>query len=152
MRVWLQTLAAIAKQREQKPCPPMLLYDRFGSDATGQDPTDRGEGGKDTHDAIDAGRDLCQLLTCIEQRHLAIPPSKIDAVRLVLVAHSIGAIIAELYAKEYPKTAAALLVLDGAPTNPDGLSWYPDPDASNFSPAALPKGVTAELLRRARKQ
>jgi pimeloyl-ACP methyl ester carboxylesterase len=63
-----------------------------------------------------------------------------------------GAIIAELYAKEYPKTVAALLVLDGAPTNSDGLSWYPDPDASNFSPAALPKGVTAELLRRARKQ
>ncbi|KAJ5377112.1 uncharacterized protein N7496_004521 [Penicillium cataractarum] len=152
MRVWFQTLAAIAKKREQKPCPPMLLYDRFGSGATGHDPTDQGKGAKDTHDALDAVSDLRQLLICIAQQHLAIPPSDIDALQLVFVAHSMGAVISELYAKAYPKTVAALLVLDGAPTDSDGQSWYPDPDASNFSPATLPEGVTVELLRTARKQ
>jgi pimeloyl-ACP methyl ester carboxylesterase len=152
MKFWLPTLAATAKEREQKPCPPMLFYDRFGSGATGRDPTDNGKGAKDTHDVMDAVRDLRDLLICIAQRHLAIPSSEIDGLRLVLVAHSMGAVIAELYAKAYPKTVAALLVLDGSPTNSDGESWYPDPDASNFSPAALPEGVTVELLRTARSQ
>lgn len=152
MKVWFPTLAAIAKKRKQKPRPPMLLYDRFGAGATGPDPTDKGKGEQDTHDVMASVRDLRELLICIAQRHLAIPPSEIDALRLVFVAHSMGAIIAELYAKTYPKTVAALLVLDGAPTNSDGQSWYPDPDSLNFSPAALPEGVTPELLRTARKQ
>jgi pimeloyl-ACP methyl ester carboxylesterase len=152
MNVWFPTLAAIAKKRKQKPRHPMLLYDRFGSGATGPDPTDKGKGAKDTHDVMDSVRDLRELLICIAQRHLALPSSEIDALRLVFVAHSMGAIIAELYAKTYPKTVAALLVLDGAPTNSDGQSWYPDPDALEFSPDALPEGVTPELLRMARKQ
>jgi pimeloyl-ACP methyl ester carboxylesterase len=152
MNVWLPTLAATTKERAQKACPPMLLYDRFGSGATAHDPTDKGKGEKDTHDVMDAVHDLRELVICIAQRHLSIPPGEIDVLRLVLVAHSMGAVIAELYAKAYPKTVAALLVLDGSPTNSDGLSWYPDPDALDFSPAALPDGVTLELLRKARQQ
>jgi pimeloyl-ACP methyl ester carboxylesterase len=151
-KVWNPTVAATVKLREQKPYPPLFLYDRFGSGETGRDPTDEGKDPKDTHDVMDAARDLRELLICVAELHLAIPENKINDLRLVFVAHSMGAAVAELYAKAYPNTVAALLVLDGTPTISDGLVWYPNPDAPDFSLAALPEGITPELLRKGRAQ
>jgi pimeloyl-ACP methyl ester carboxylesterase len=73
----------------------MLLYDRFGSGETGEDPTDKGKAPKDIYDIMDAARDLRELLICVADLHLAIPESEISNLRLVLVAHSIGAAVAE---------------------------------------------------------
>jgi hypothetical protein len=60
-----------------------------------------------------------------------------------------GAVVAEVYARTFPNTVIALLILHGVPPNYDEENWFPNPDASGFDLAVQPQGVTPELLRQA---
>jgi pimeloyl-ACP methyl ester carboxylesterase len=126
--------------------PPILLYDRFGSGETAKKHTPK------THDAMDAANDLRELIVGVAEKHLKIKPNEIDGLPVIFGAHSFGGVIAELYAKKYPRTVIALLLLDPSPTDTDGESWFPNPDAPDFKPESLPDGITADLLRKARAQ
>ncbi|EEA19611.1 hypothetical protein TMatcc_009750 [Talaromyces marneffei ATCC 18224] len=126
--------------------PAMLLYDRFGSGETAEIPA------TEIHDAMDATNDLRNLIVGVSEKHLKIVPNEIDSLPIIFVALSFGGVIAELYAKKYPSTVIGLLLLDPAPTDTDGESWLPNPDAPDFKPETLPDGVTTIMLRKARAQ
>jgi pimeloyl-ACP methyl ester carboxylesterase len=124
----------------------MLLYDRFGSGETGKKDISK------THDAMAAANDLRELIASVTEKHLKIKPNEINSLPIIFVGHSFGGVIAELYAKQYPRTVVALLLLDPSPTDTDGESWFPDPNASDFKSETLPDGITADMLRKARAQ
>ncbi|KUL82159.1 hypothetical protein ZTR_11083 [Talaromyces verruculosus] len=122
----------------------MLLYDRFGTGKTVKKDT------AETHDAMDAAKDLRELIVYVAENHLQIPSIKIDSLPIIFVGHSFGGVIAELYARKYPKTVVALLLLDPSPTDSNGDDWFPNPDAPDFKPEILPDGITPAMVRKAR--
>jgi pimeloyl-ACP methyl ester carboxylesterase len=146
-KLWTPVLRAMNKEGRVQGGfqPAMLLYDRFGSGETAKKTTK-------THDAMDATKDLRELIVGVTERHLKIQPNEIDSLPIIFVAHSFGGVIAELYAKQYPRTVIALLLIDSCPTDTDGESWFPDPDASDFKSELLPDGITADMLRKVRAQ
>jgi pimeloyl-ACP methyl ester carboxylesterase len=150
MKVWNGTLKQISRLRQSKKCPPILTYDRFGSGRTGRDPSDIGKDANEWHDVHDAAQDLRQLIWQVTKMEMAI--SDMDKIWPVFVAHSMGAAVAQLYAKTFPGEVASFLLLDATPTDTDGTSWYPDPDAPDFDATTLPIGVKAEMLRDGRNK
>lgn len=129
--------------------PAFLTYDRFGQgQTTDRDPDDASaEDPSHGHDCLAAVEDLRQLLVWIIQENLGV--SDVNSVNLVLVANSIGCALARLYSQKYPKTVAALLLLDSVLANSDFVSIFPDPDAPDFDPAQL-QGLPAEIIRAVR--
>lgn len=147
-KIWTPVLRAINEENEAQGIfqPPMLLYDRYGSGETAKKHT------TGTHDAKDAANDLRELIIGVAEKHLKTEPNAINSLPIIFVAHSFGGVIAELYSKQYQRTVVALLLLDPSPTDTDGESWFPDPDAPDFRPESLPDGVTEVILRKARAQ
>ena len=147
-KIWTPVLRAINKDNGAPDIfqLPMLLYDRFGSGETGKKDISK------THDAMAAANDLRELIASVAEKHLKIKPNEINSLPIIFVGHSFGGVIAELYAKQYPRTVLALLLLDPSPTDTDGESWFPDPDAPDFKSETLPEGITADMLRKARAQ
>lgn len=147
-KIWTPVLRAMNEDNGAQGIlqPPMLLYDRFGSGETAKKDITK------THDAMAAANDLRELIAGVAEKHLEIGPTEIDGLPIIFVAHSFGGVVAELYAKQYPRSVVALLLLDPSPTDTDGESWFPDPDASDFKPETLPDGITAAMLRKARAQ
>lgn len=147
---WIPAISLITTSRTSHPA--ILTYDRYGQGTTtDRDPLD--ESAVDPahgHDALDVVHDLHQLLEQIAWAELGL--ESVEKLQLVLVANSIGAAIARLYAQEYPKTVAAMLLLDSVLANSDFVSVWPDPDAPGFDNMTLPEGVTADELRLARKK
>ncbi|KAI0176084.1 alpha/beta-hydrolase [Hypoxylon sp. FL1284] len=127
--------------------PALLTYDRYGQAQSAPDPADELRGG--THDIHEVVRDLHVLVRAVwAAKHRdgsgAAPP------RLILVCNSIGCVVARLYAEAHPGAVEALLLLDSNMANSDMVSVFPDPDAAGFDPAVLPRGASADDLRRAR--
>lgn len=136
--------------------PPLLTYDRYGQGASARDPADdkRDDG---THDIREVVSDLHKLVSYLY--HTKIIPctqaeeatTSEDMPKLVLVAHSIGCVIARLFAESFPRLVHALLLLDSNIANSDMVSIFPDPDASGFDPATLPDDVDVAELRGVRE-
>lgn len=149
---WEPTIANIIERYrcEDKSCPTLLSYDRYGQGSSDPDPSDEGKPDGQTHDAADAARDMHDLLNQVSKQHLSgkMPPQ--DPIELILVCNSIGVPIARLFAQYYPGTVSGMIFLDSNMTNTDFVSIWPDPDASDFDESSLPEGVTPEELRKVR--
>ncbi|KAK7216214.1 hypothetical protein V2G26_004217 [Clonostachys chloroleuca] len=147
---WAPAIAELQGMFPGGDLPPMITYDRFGQgQTTDRDPLD--ESAPDPslgHDCASVVADLRQLLSQITREKLDIP--HLDDVAVVFVANSIGCALARLYAQSYPGTVIGLLLLDSIIANSDFVSMFPDPDAADFDPGALPDGVTPENLREVR--
>ncbi|CAL5871066.1 uncharacterized protein PFLUO_LOCUS5312 [Penicillium psychrofluorescens] len=147
---WAASITKLQEIRQGSATPALLTYDRFGQgQTTDRDPQD--EGASDPthgHDCLSAVKDLRQLITQVASEKLGV--ADVDSLSLVLVGNSIGCPLARLYAHEYPRTVAALLLLDSNIANTDFVSVFPDPDAEGFDPATLPPDVTPDLLRTTR--
>jgi pimeloyl-ACP methyl ester carboxylesterase len=113
-------------------------------------PSDTGKDHNEWHDVHDAAQDLHQILLQVHRTEMGI--STKDRVWPIFVAHSMGTAVAQLYARSFPGEVASFLLLDATPTDTDGTSWYPDPDAAGFDATAQPAGVTAEILRDVRRK
>lgn len=138
--------------RDRDYFPVLLTYDRFGQGASDPDPSDP-PNTPYGHDAAAVIDDLHQLLSqvCPDNLYLSAPGIGSDT-DLILVCNSIGCPLARLYAAAHPGTVTALLFLDSMMANSDFVSIFPDPDANNFKPDELPKGVSIEDLRHSREQ
>ena len=110
-----------------------LTYDRFGQGAsTDKDPLDS-EPGKDPgygHDILDATQDLQELIEAVTSDG---PTSRC----LILVAASIGAHIARLYAHKNRGQVSGILILDSNIGNQEQTYLWPDPHAANFNVAEV---------------
>ncbi|KAL2849303.1 alpha/beta-hydrolase [Aspergillus pseudodeflectus] len=148
---WFATIANL--QESNAPLPALLTYDRYGQGSTtDRDPADAGaEDPTHGHDCLAVVRDLRQLITQIASEKLDVKSEDVDSIPLILVANSIGCALARLYAHEYPRTVAGLVLLDSVLANSDFVSIFPDPDAGDFDPASLPEGIPADALRAARE-
>ncbi|KAI1395698.1 alpha/beta-hydrolase [Hypoxylon fuscum] len=157
---WDDTLYSLQQrwaESENTNRPSLLTYDRYGQGKSDRDPADKQHDG--THDIREVVRDLHALVQEIwKAEHKTISTEHENGAqeggkppRMIFVANSIGCVIARLYADAYPGTVEALLLLDSNIANSDLVSIFPDPDAPNFDPAILPKDVTVEDLRHARK-
>ena len=106
----------------------LLTYDRYGQGATtDRDPLDS-QPGKEPgygHDLSDATRDLHELLQ-------TVTPPESKRRYLILVASSIGAHIARLYAHKYPRSVSGMLILDSNIGNQELLYLWPDPWTPDF--------------------
>jgi pimeloyl-ACP methyl ester carboxylesterase len=144
---WLPVIAGIIRQRKgsEEGFPSMLSYDRYGQGMTeDRDPQDQGKERGHGHDCADAAEDLRRLLDHIAMEEMG---TRVERLRIVLVANSIGCAIGRLYAQGYPVTA--LLMLDSIMAN-STFDFWPDPEAPGFSKAELPEDVTVEVLREQR--
>ncbi|KAI2602841.1 alpha/beta-hydrolase [Hypoxylon sp. NC1633] len=137
--------------------PSLLTYDRYGQGESARDPADEQHGGShNIHEVVSDLHVLGQEIWKIKSRRFLEEQrgeengGKGMMPKLVFVANSIGCVIARLYAETYPGTVASLLLLDSNIANSDLVSVFPDPDASGFDPAVLPKDVTVDDLRRTR--
>ncbi|OCK79138.1 alpha/beta-hydrolase [Lepidopterella palustris CBS 459.81] len=131
-----------------QPSPAVLSYDRFGQGESSLDPSDEGKEPGHGHDAMSAVRDLFQLILKISKEKSLLPvPASSQFPRLIFVCNSIGCAIARLFAQSYPATVSGLILLDSIMANSDFVSIWPDPDAPDFDPSALPEGVSPEELR-----
>ncbi|KAI0856330.1 Alpha/Beta hydrolase protein [Xylaria cubensis] len=127
--------------------PQMLAYDRYGQGRTiDRDPGDEGKEEGYGHDTLDVVHDLHQLIG------QAMRDSNNQSKRIMFVANSIGCAIARLYAQEYPRTVAGMLLLDSIMANSDFVSIFPDPDSPDFDPGSLPQDVTPEMLCETRRK
>jgi len=136
-----------------KECPPMLLYDRvgqLGSIRLNKDVAGRPSG--HGRDCLDATYDLREVIAHTAEKRLGINPQRLDSLRIIIAASSVSCAIARLYAAEFPKTVAALVLLDSTLANSDTVSIFPDPESPGFSSAALPTGVTPELCADSRRK
>ncbi|KAI0878521.1 Alpha/Beta hydrolase protein [Hypoxylon argillaceum] len=123
--------------------PEMLAYDRYGQGRTiDRDPSDEGREEGYGHDTLDVVRDLHQLISQATQRQHSDSEQK----RIMFVANSIGCAIARLYAEQYPRVVAGMLLLDSIMANSDFVSIFPDPESPDFDPGSLPQDVTPEML------
>ena len=143
----------------------LLAYDRFGQglsvdrhpkDETTHDPSHG-------HDLVDAAVDLYELLNHVystEFQH----SSGIETIRVtssaelavehvVLIAHSLGCQLAEVFAEKYPGIISGLVLLDPSPHAEAGdlLSVLPDPKSPGILNKCLPLGVTVDGLNMARE-
>ncbi|KAI4172361.1 MAG: hypothetical protein LQ343_003620 [Gyalolechia ehrenbergii] len=144
---WLPVMAGIIRKHGNIGFPSLFAYDRYGQGLTeDQDPQDQGRERGRGHDAADVVQDLHQLLVQISKDKLISNPEELQ---LVLVANSIGCVIARLYAQQYPGSVEALLLLDSMMSN-SNFDWWPDPDSKDFDPEELPADVTIEVLREQR--
>ena len=113
--------------------PSMLIYDRFGQGATtARDPLDS-QPGKEPgygHDFVDATKDLHELIQ-------TVVPAAQQPQRLVLVANSIGAHLARLYAQHYPSEVAGVLILDANIGNKEFSDIWPDPKTPGFDMSSV---------------
>jgi pimeloyl-ACP methyl ester carboxylesterase len=148
---WHPVISQITDLRRDKDrsLPAFLTYDRFGQgQTTDRDPNDAGaEDPSHGHDCQAAVQDLRQLLIWIIKEKLHV--SDVNSVNVIIVANSIGCALARLYSQEYPKTVAALLLLDSVLANSDFVSIFPDPDASEFDANQL-QGLPADMIRAVR--
>ena len=125
----------------------MLAYDRYGQGATeDKDPQDIGKEKGHGHDCADAAEDLRRLLEEVAMEELGM---RVERLRVVVVANSIGVAIARLYAQGYP--IFGLLILDSIMAN-SKFDFWPDPDEEGFDQRSLPEDVTVEVLREQRKK
>ncbi|KAL2271963.1 hypothetical protein VTJ83DRAFT_1334 [Remersonia thermophila] len=158
---WSETISRLVALRRASrlPAPFLLAYDRYGQGKSDPDPADP-PGSDYGHGPLDAASDLQQLLErLVRDRHLPGPPGSL---RLVLVGSSIGCALARLYASAFasapaaasarPGLVAAYLFLDSIMANTDFVSIFPDPDGPGFDKRKLPRGVTPDDLRRARRR
>ncbi|KAF1983097.1 hypothetical protein K402DRAFT_383605 [Aulographum hederae CBS 113979] len=159
---WRPTLEALIQnvQDKNQSRPYMLSYDRYGQGDSDPDPLDAVPGAEKghAHDARDAVKDLHQLISHFVSKKLNLPLSTPSATSsspsqpaIILVANSIGAAIARLYAYEYPNTVSGILLLDSIISNTDFTSLFPDVDAPSFDPSTLPPGITSDQVRTARE-
>ena len=113
--------------------PSTLIYDRFGQGATtARDPLDE-EPDKEPgygHDFLHATKDLHELIGVVVPAHRT-------PMHIVLVANSIGAHLARLYAQHYPAEVTGLLVLDANIGNKGFLEIWPDPNAPGFDQSTV---------------
>ncbi|KAI2631750.1 Alpha/Beta hydrolase protein [Xylaria nigripes] len=138
--------AATTRDGNDASRPQMLAYDRFGQGKTyDRDPGDKGKEHGYGHDILDAVRDLHQLIS------QTMADSVYHPKKIMFIANSIGCAIARLYAQEYPRTVAGMLFLDSVMANSDFVNIFPDPDSPYFDHGSLPRGVTAEMLRKTRE-
>jgi len=144
---WLPVISGVIRQRKGTPAgfPSMLSYDRYGQGMTNDhDPQDQGKEHGHGHDCADAAEDLRRLLDYVAMEEMG---TRVERLRIVIVANSIGCAIGRLYAQSYP--VAALLFLDSIMAN-SNFDFWPDPDAPGFSKDELPEDVTLETLREQR--
>lgn len=144
---WLPVMSGIIRQRKGTVTgfPSMLSYDRYGQGMTeDRDPQDQGMEKGYGHDCADAAEDLRRLLDHVAMEEMG---TRVERLRIVLVANSIGCAIARLYAQGYP--VFAHLFLDSIIANSD-FDFWPDPDMPGFDKNDLPDGVTVEILREQR--
>jgi len=131
------------------PYPSILSYDRYGQGDSDRDPDDTEDPPCHGHDCMSAVHALRQLTLQFWKEHLDITnPTSFPC--LIFVCNSIGCAIARLFAQTYPGTVLGLLFLDSIMANSDFVSMYPDPDAKDFDPSMLPKGVTVNDVRQTR--
>ncbi|XDG07092.1 hypothetical protein ABKA04_006707 [Annulohypoxylon sp. FPYF3050] len=135
----------------------MLTYDRYGQGKSARDPADDASD-DGTHDIREVVSDLYKFVHHIYHEKI-LPSSQSqdtarseDMPRLILVAHSIGCVIARLFAATFPRVVHGLLLLDSNIANSDLVSIFPDPDAPDFDPKDLPDDVTVAELRRVREE
>ncbi|KAG8672196.1 hypothetical protein FPOAC2_05563 [Fusarium poae] len=148
---WIKTISKL-KELSPNGLPAILTFDRFGQgQTTDRDPNDEGaDDPSHAHDSMDVVRDIHQLIAQVLKTKLNVEDP--DSVRLFLIGNSIGCAFSRLYAGEYPGTVSAVLLLDSVLTDTDFVSVFPDPDAEDFNPDALPPGVTADNIRVAREE
>ncbi|KAI8962158.1 alpha/beta-hydrolase [Daldinia sp. FL1419] len=152
---WLPSIRALQQRwdehRRAADVPSLLTYDRYGQGESARDPADALHGG--SHDICEIVADL-RVLVHETWRTRIVGVSGSDAPvrtpKLVFVSNSIGCVIGRFYAEKYPGTTAGLLFLDSNIANSDLVSLFPDPDAADFDPSALPPDSTVEDLRRTR--
>jgi pimeloyl-ACP methyl ester carboxylesterase len=132
--------------------PPILVYDRYGVGASDHDPGDKGKPMEEYHDAVESMRDLRQLITQVSVKHLGLGERKVQDLRIVFCAHSIGCCIARFYADSYPGTVESLLLIDSAIAGTAAEKTIPNPDIPEEWEKrkwTLPEGITADLCRKA---
>lgn len=141
---WLAVIAGVIRARKTTTgFPSMLAYDRYGQGLTeDRDPQDRGREKGHGHDVADAVEDLHHFISQIVPERLH---QRLEEIQIVFVANSIGCAMARLYAQTYPRTVAALLLLDSIMANSD-FDFWPDPDAEDFCEDELPEDVTVNVL------
>ena len=144
---WLPVITGIIHKRKTTSSgfPSMISYDRYGQGMTeDRDPQDEGKEKGHGHNCADAAEDLRRLLDHVALEELGM---RVERLRIVVVANSIGCAIGRLYAQGYP--VAALLMLDSIMAN-SNFEFWPDPDAPGFSKKDLPDDVTVDVLREQR--
>lgn len=132
--------------------PPMLTYDRYGVGQSDHDPSDVGKPPEEYHDALEAQRDLRQLLIQVVSQKLGYAEQELDSLRIVFCAHSLGCCIARLYAMKYTGTVEALLLVDSAISSTPAMKFIPDPDNPDDWERRrhlVPERVTPEMCREA---
>ncbi|TVY50915.1 hypothetical protein LCER1_G008412 [Lachnellula cervina] len=150
-KLWYPVAQLLRKDIET--CPPMLMYDRIGQQASiGRNRDIPGRPRGHGRDCLDAAHDLREVITYAGEKHLGISSTHVDTLRIIIVASSVSCAIARLYAAEFPRTVTAMVFLDSTLANSDTISVFPDPDSPRFSPESLPAGVTSELCTDARKK
>lgn len=130
----------------QESLPPLLTYDRYGQGESARDPTDESEFG---HGLPEVVADLHDL---IEEIWKLKAPAGTGFPKVIFVANSIGCVVGRYFAQTYPGTTSALLFLDSNIANSDQVSLFPDPDALDFNPDVLPRGITVDQLRETREK
>lgn len=132
--------------------PPMLAYDRYGVGASDQDPSDDGKPPEEYHDTRESMRDLRALITLFAREQLGLTEGKLQDLRIVFCAHSLGCCIARHYAEAYPGTVEAVLFIDSAIAGTAAEKLVPDPDIPDEWKARkwmVPEGTTEDHCRRA---
>ncbi|KAL2072314.1 hypothetical protein VTL71DRAFT_11657 [Oculimacula yallundae] len=149
---WIPAITILQTQLES--CPAILSYDRFGQGlTTSRDPLD-GQTGKELgHDFLDVAHDLHNIILTIAAKEFSLQISEVEngSLRLLLVAASIGAPIARLYAQNYRGIVSGLVILDSNIANVNYSDFLPDPDLPGFdNDTLLSDGCTLEQYREAR--
>jgi len=133
------------------PYPAIVSYDRYGQGQSDRDPDDRDPPPSHGHDVLSAVKALKQFTLQIWRDHNdPLKPTHYPC--LIFVCNSIGCAIARLFTQSYPGTVSGLLFLDSIMANSDQQSFWPDPDAPDFNPLALPGGVTQDEVRETRQK
>lgn len=148
---WKATIDLLL-HKDRDSVPALLTYDRYGQGESDADPTDP-PSTPYGHDATTVVNDLHELLVQVssDMPHLG-SPFEGSGVHIVFVCNSIGCPLARLYAAAHPGRVSAFLFLDSMMANSDSVSVFPDPDAADFDPAKLPRGVSTEEIRYSREQ
>jgi pimeloyl-ACP methyl ester carboxylesterase len=150
---WDLSISSFLEKRIQArlPYPALLSYDRYGQGDSDHDPDDKDPPPSHSHDVMSAVHSLRQFLLQIWKEHLDITnPTSFPSI--IFVCNSIGCAIARLFAQTYPGTVSGMLLLDSIIANSDMVSLWPDPDAKDFDPGALPPGVSEDDVRDTREK
>ncbi|KAH8585744.1 hypothetical protein B0O99DRAFT_603047 [Bisporella sp. PMI_857] len=142
---WYPLMSLISQQSASRNSPPILMYDRVG-----QGKSSSGNSGK--RDVLDAVYDLRGLIEKIGEMRLGVSREEVNALRLCIVASSVGCHIARLYAQTFPKTVGGLLLLDPIIADKDILSLFPNPIAPGYNKSTLPGGISCGILEQTRRK